>query len=162
MIKKDQKDPVLPDKDAATGIFPPIDTETQGVVVGGGDTETLEFTEEGQRVVGVLMDVRQIDKPYDSTLYEVHNGHGAFSFWGGAVLDDRLEKIGLGKILDVTYKGDQAVKGGVEMYKTFTVKYFTPPEGFDPAVHTVYLNTPTNSLMFINKGDPVPETAIPF
>lgn len=162
-MMKDKKTGFVLGKDELGKLpFKPIDTDTEGITVGGGDTETLEFNEPGQRIVGVWMGFKQLEKPYESKLYEVHNAYGEFSFWGGAILDDRLEKIPMGSLLDITYNGNQKAKAGKDSYKTFTVRYYTLPSEFDPTKHVVYFEKDSTAIHFLLKGTEVPQENIPF
>ena len=86
---------------------------------------------EGSEIEGVLVEKRENVGTNNSKLYVIEDSKGKrSSIWGTAMLDSRLEKLPVGTLVKITYKGKVKGKKGTS-YHDFEIMYDeeTLPEG---------------------------------
>lgn len=87
------------------------------------DGELTKFETEGTVVQGVLQNYKtQQTKKGLGHVYEVKTKDGVSAFFAPSLLQEKLSKIAIGKIVIVTYKGMQKSNSGND-YKVFDVKH---------------------------------------
>lgn len=137
-----------------------IDTETDGIEVGLITTVKYEFKKDGDRLVGYLASRRTISMPDNPVVYEVLNTDGDWSFWGSRLLNGRLDEVPDKVFLDITYLGWRQGTTGGRKYKDYTIKYYVPPEGFEPERLRITLSPDGKKIVFLDWEKPHPPDGI--
>ena len=80
------------------------------------------YSEDGDSVEGVLVQIQEEVGPNKSMLYSVETSEGVKSVWGSIILDQRMALVKAGDKLRITYKGLGEAKGGHKAPKIFKVE----------------------------------------
>lgn len=94
---------------------------------------TWKPQEEGDEIVGTLVDVQSEVGVNGSMLYTLENKDGErVNVWGSAVLDPRMRGVKLNSEVKIVYKGLGEKKGGKQAPKLFQVFHRPPADGTIP------------------------------
>jgi len=98
--------------------------------VGGGNSADRMWPEKGKTLkVGDSVEGRYVEKqsnigPNKSNIYILETSSGEkVGMWGSTVIDGRMEKIAVGKMVAIEYAGEEASPKTGRTYKAFKVGF---------------------------------------
>lgn len=86
--------------------------ENQKVEFETVEPNTWKPEQDGDTITGVLIKKEREVGVNKSNLYHIETKEGQTSVWGSTVLDGRMEYVGEGTVVRITYKGTQENKRG--------------------------------------------------
>ncbi len=84
-------------------------------------------------IEGLLIKVTEDVGQNKSKLYAIKTTDGLKNVWGCVILDSKMDLIGIGSQIKITYKGLGEKKGGNNAPKIFKVEHDEEPEVEQPA-----------------------------
>src|SRR3990167_5432471 len=94
-------------------------------VSGGSKTDRAwpaknQVLKEGDFIEGLLVEKNANVGPNNSMMYVLEVGEEKVGVWGSAVIDTKMAKVAVGKMVKIEFKGMEEGKGG-RTYKDFRV-----------------------------------------
>lgn len=97
-------------------------------IVKGENNDTHDFLKEAE-LVGKYISADSDVGPNESMLYTIKDKDGKFiSIWGSTVIDGRMQKIEVGMIVKIVYKGYSKSPKTGRSYKDFDIMFKRDPE----------------------------------
>lgn len=133
--------------------FSAINTETAGKEIGAIDEEKYEWVKIGDRLVGYYRGHKVMNMKDDPILFFVDNIEANWSFFAGTVLRGRMAEVKPGLILDITLTGEKPSRQRADNYRTFLLKVYEVPAGFNQDEFLCDLSKDGKNIIFKKRAD---------